>query len=118
MTTELLQLICFDEITKVAHRKAFQKGHPLSRLLNLFLLGWLAEVVSIGWATDGLSFLVAVEENVTLIFNELALVVVVPESLEDGCIGVVVVLTDEGLEVLGGFRAVVERHFREELFVD
>ena len=43
----------------------------------------------------------------TLVLDELAVVVVVPESLEDGLVRVVVVLADELLQVLGSLGAVV-----------
>jgi hypothetical protein len=50
---------------------------------------------------------VPVEDNITLIFDELAVVVALPESFEDGLFRGVIVLADDLLEVLGGLLTVV-----------
>jgi len=91
--------------------------------------------VLVGWTEDGLSLFVAVEEdvtwmrrqkkikskyrkfaqssrktrktNLTLILDELALVVAFPERAEHGFIRERVVLADERLQVSSGLRAVV-----------
>ena len=43
----------------------------------------------------------------TIIFDELALVITIPEGAEDGLVGECVVVADEGLQVLCGLRTVV-----------
>ena len=58
---------------------------------------------------------IAVEQDITVILNKLALVVRLPESLEALLVGRNVVIADLCLQVLSSLRAVVEGHFREEL---
>lgn len=84
------------------------------------LLGFVAGVhpVLVRGATNSVTLLVAVEDNVSLVFNELAGVVVSPEGLKSGLIRGNVVVANESLQVLSRLRAMVEGHFWEELFAN
>ena len=97
----------------ILHFPAVKDPHRFHSLL--YFLGRFAKEILIGWTADGLSFFVAVEENIAFILNELAVVVVFPKGLEHGLIRPDVVIADESLEVLCTFWAMVERHFWEKL---
>lgn len=88
---------------------------PVTRYVK-YLLG--LETVLVSRAATSLSLLIAVEENITLVLDELAEVVGIPEGLEHGSIGVSVVLADKLLEVLSSLGSVVEGHLGEEVVDD
>ena len=94
------------------------KGILYSQPLLRDLLSLGVDTILVGRTTNSLALPVAVEENVTLILDELAFVVAVPECLEALGIIIVVVFANECLEVLSSLRAVVERHLGEEVVDD
>lgn len=82
------------------------------------LLGLGIDTILVSGTADSLSLSVAIEQDVTLILDELTFVVVLPQGLEGGHIGGVVMVTDESLEVLGSLGSVIERHLGEEVVND
>ena len=85
---------------------------------RVFLLRLSLETVLIRRATNSLSLFVAVENNFTLILNELAVIVALPKSEERITVIVGVLLANERLEVLRGFLTVIEGHLGEEVVDD
>lgn len=88
------------------------------RLASRNLLGLGVDAVLISGAADGLTLPITVEENITLVLDELTFIVVLPERLESGRVIGVVVFANESLEMLSSFGAVVEGHLGEEVMDD
>ena len=91
------------------------RARSRARQRRVVLLRLSLETVLIRRATNSLSLFVAIENNLTLILNELAIIVTLPKSVERITIIVSVVLANERLEVLGSFFTVIEGHLREEV---
>ena len=92
--------------------------HHKNKRAKLCLISLGLETVLIRRAPDSLSLFVAVEDNFTLILNELTIVVALPKRVEGITIIISVMLADEGLEILRSFLAIVEGHLREEVVDD
>jgi hypothetical protein len=100
------------------HSQAIIHRRDRQREKRLVLISLSLDAVLVRWAANSLPLLIAVEHDFTLILNELAVVVALPERKERIAIIVSVVLANERLEVLRSLLAIVERHLGEEVVDD